>query len=115
MVADPAYRRLMVASRVCWEVLTALWHVLGAAPGRPGELLAGTAAVVALLLAAAVAARLSSRAPRRRPPVAAATSGAHVQISARGVAMSIPLLDGAVAVAYPLVARGGREGAGARG
>jgi hypothetical protein len=29
--------------------------------------------------------------------------------------MSIPLLDGAVAVAYPLVARGGREGAGARG
>jgi Family of unknown function (DUF6412) len=51
----------MVASRVCWELMAALWHVLGAAPGRPGELLAGTAVAVALLLAAAVAARLSAR------------------------------------------------------
>ena len=51
----------MVASRLCWDLLAALWHVLAAAPGRPGELLAGTAAAVALLLAAAVAARLSAR------------------------------------------------------
>lgn len=51
----------MVATRVCWDLLAALWHVLGSAPQRPGELLAGTAAAVALLLAAAVAARLSAR------------------------------------------------------
>lgn len=49
----------MVASRVGWQLLTALWHL---APfDRPGVLLAGTAAAVALLLAAALAVRVATR------------------------------------------------------
>ena len=49
----------MVASRVGWQLLTAVWHL--APLDRPGVLLAGTAAAVALLLAAALAVRVATR------------------------------------------------------
>jgi hypothetical protein len=49
----------MVASRVGWQVLTAMWHL--APLDRPGALLAGTVAAVALLLTAALAVRVATR------------------------------------------------------
>ena len=52
----------MVASRVGWQLLTAVWHLGALATlDRPGALLAGTAAAVALLLAAALAVRVATR------------------------------------------------------
>jgi hypothetical protein len=64
----------MVASRMGWQLLTAVWHLAPfghlAQLDRPGALLAGTAAAVALLLASALAIRVAARPAATGGPLA---------------------------------------------